>query len=393
MAGHVFISYSRRDGTYVRRLVDHLRSAGVEVWLDGDGIDYGDRWATVISERVDTSAVFVPVMSPASEGSEWVERELVRAQDGGRPIMPILLSGRPFFRLNATQFEDVTGDRMPQDRFVAKLRTLAPAADSAPQVPARPAPAVTPRRSRPSTPTTTAAPTAGRLGARLVCGLALALNLAAAIGLGVGHIPVGLSTAWLGAVLLGGTILALTGLRHFDHVFPGVWAVALGLVILLVTIVPPAPWPAPTSTGDIIARVIGGLVALLGLVSVWAEGLPLWVVFDGDDLIGLCLGGISVAAAVAVFMPRGTTEATVLVLFGMVLTVNLRATGRTRLLVGSAALVAAAGLLTDLLIGGWPGLSVLWPGIGTTLLATAAITRMITAPLGSGRSDPSQPSR
>lgn len=120
------MSYSRTDDVYVRRLVRHLRDHGVDVWLDGDGIDYGDRWATVIAEKVDSCAVFIPVMTPESERSEWVEREVARAQESHRPIMPLLLAGRPFFRLGATQFESVVGRRMPAERYVAALRSLAP---------------------------------------------------------------------------------------------------------------------------------------------------------------------------------------------------------------------------------------------------------------------------
>ena len=43
VAGFVFVSYSRRDPPYVKRLVDRLQQAGVPVWRDTEGIEYGDR--------------------------------------------------------------------------------------------------------------------------------------------------------------------------------------------------------------------------------------------------------------------------------------------------------------------------------------------------------------
>jgi hypothetical protein len=135
VARHAFISYSRSDGAYVQALAAHLRANGVEVWLD-DGIDVGSRWVDVIRGQVDTCAAFVLVMSPESERSTWVAREVERAEARNRPILPLLLAGQPFETLRSLQYETVTHAAMPSDRFVARLRTLtappAPRADLGP---------------------------------------------------------------------------------------------------------------------------------------------------------------------------------------------------------------------------------------------------------------------
>jgi hypothetical protein len=120
--GHVFISYSRDDQEYVDQLFSHLERAGLEPWIDRAGIDYGTRWAHVVSDAVDTCTAFIVVMTPEAEESEWVERELVRAQDGSKPILPLLLRGKTFFRVGNVHYEDVTGGQMPGDAFVARLR-------------------------------------------------------------------------------------------------------------------------------------------------------------------------------------------------------------------------------------------------------------------------------
>jgi len=120
VSGHVFVSYSRTDKPYVDRLVAHLGAAGIPVWVDHE-IDHGDRWASVIESQITTCAAFVPVMTPAAAGSEWVEREVQFAQQLAKPILPLLLSGRPFFRLGTTQHEDVTGGGMPTAKFIERL--------------------------------------------------------------------------------------------------------------------------------------------------------------------------------------------------------------------------------------------------------------------------------
>jgi hypothetical protein len=63
-------------------------------------------------------------MSPVADESVWVEREIRRAEILGKPILPILLAGEPFFRLADMQYEDVTGGQSPSSRFVAKLSAL-----------------------------------------------------------------------------------------------------------------------------------------------------------------------------------------------------------------------------------------------------------------------------
>jgi hypothetical protein len=77
--GHVFVSYSRQDAAYVTRLVEQLRQAGINVWVDEE-IESGDRWEHLIKEQVDACQIFLPVMSPDAENSPWVGREIARAE-------------------------------------------------------------------------------------------------------------------------------------------------------------------------------------------------------------------------------------------------------------------------------------------------------------------------
>jgi formylglycine-generating enzyme required for sulfatase activity len=136
MAKHVFISYAREDQTYTRELADHLRERGFDVWMD-DRIDFGDRWWRTIVRALRASAAFVVVMTPESEKSEWVEREVLLALRERRPIFPLLLRGEGFSILIDTQYADVTGGRMPPEEFYDRLRQALAVLEAPEPVPAR----------------------------------------------------------------------------------------------------------------------------------------------------------------------------------------------------------------------------------------------------------------
>jgi hypothetical protein len=127
MSRHAFVSYSRTDAAYVAQLIAWLADNGVAVWSDA-GIVYGSQWPAVVRDAVDQSGVVVVVMSPAAESSEWVDRELARAELKGLPVLPLLLAGDPLFRLGSTQYEDVRGGSMPREAFVRRVLALCDAA-------------------------------------------------------------------------------------------------------------------------------------------------------------------------------------------------------------------------------------------------------------------------
>lgn len=120
---YAFVSYARRDKDYVVDLVEHLQRMGVVVWIDTE-TDYGERWPKLVRDKVDGCAAFVVVMSAASDESAWVEREVIRAQQREKPILPLLLDGLPFFEVSTHQYDDVTDRRMPTRGYVSRLQHL-----------------------------------------------------------------------------------------------------------------------------------------------------------------------------------------------------------------------------------------------------------------------------
>ena len=142
MGNHIFISYSRKDQTYARKLADDLRKRGFEPWMD-DRIDFGDRWWQTIDRQIRTCAAFVVVMTPDSERSEWVEREVQLALREEKPILPLRLLGPGFSLLITKQHVDVAGERLPPADFYETLGQVASArrvSEPKPAPPARMAP-------------------------------------------------------------------------------------------------------------------------------------------------------------------------------------------------------------------------------------------------------------
>jgi Tol biopolymer transport system component len=85
----VFISYARKDFSFVVRLANDLKNAGFEVWYDVSGISGGSRWMDKIEEAIRNSDFLVVVLSPESVVSEWVDREFLFANKLRRKIIPL----------------------------------------------------------------------------------------------------------------------------------------------------------------------------------------------------------------------------------------------------------------------------------------------------------------
>ncbi len=63
----VFLSYASQDAETVRRIAEALREAGVEVWFDQNELVGGDAWDAKIRKQIAECALFVPVISAATQ--------------------------------------------------------------------------------------------------------------------------------------------------------------------------------------------------------------------------------------------------------------------------------------------------------------------------------------
>ncbi len=63
----VFLSYASQDADGARRLCDALRAHGVEVWFDQNELVGGDAWDAKIRKQIAECALFVPIISAATQ--------------------------------------------------------------------------------------------------------------------------------------------------------------------------------------------------------------------------------------------------------------------------------------------------------------------------------------
>ncbi|MEO0561824.1 MAG: TIR domain-containing protein, partial [Chloroflexota bacterium] len=86
----VMISYSRRDGDFVRRLHAGLQERGRDVWVDWQDIPLSADWWQEIAEAIEASNTFVFVVSPDSMGSPICNLEIAHARENNKRLIPIL---------------------------------------------------------------------------------------------------------------------------------------------------------------------------------------------------------------------------------------------------------------------------------------------------------------
>jgi WD40 repeat protein len=86
----VFISYSRRNKAFVRKLNAALDEAGLDAWVDWDGIPLTVDWMKEITNSIVSSDAFLFVMSPDSLSSDYCLKELELALEGNKKIIPVV---------------------------------------------------------------------------------------------------------------------------------------------------------------------------------------------------------------------------------------------------------------------------------------------------------------
>jgi WD40 repeat protein len=87
----LFVSYSRVDEAFVRRLAAELESRGKDVWVDRDDIRKGADWHATMLAGIEAAKVVVPVLSPDFAASEVCAEEVAYAVDHNKRLVPILL--------------------------------------------------------------------------------------------------------------------------------------------------------------------------------------------------------------------------------------------------------------------------------------------------------------
>ena len=86
----IFISYSRKDKVFVRKLNDAIDAAGIEAWVDWEGIPLSSDWMAEIAAAINAGDAFVFVISPDSLRSKICMQELELGIKNNKKIVPVL---------------------------------------------------------------------------------------------------------------------------------------------------------------------------------------------------------------------------------------------------------------------------------------------------------------
>jgi WD40 repeat protein len=86
----VFISYSRKDKEFVRRLHAALKGHGIDAWVDWEDIPLTADWQQEVYAGIDAAETFVAVLSPDALFSEVCLLELQHATRYNKRIIPIV---------------------------------------------------------------------------------------------------------------------------------------------------------------------------------------------------------------------------------------------------------------------------------------------------------------
>src|SRR5512146_992100 len=89
-----FMSYSREDANLQRKIIAALRGRGINVWVDVENLIPGSpAWEREIERSIRTAAGIIVLLSPHSNNSEWVRREISFAEQNEKRIFPVLIAG------------------------------------------------------------------------------------------------------------------------------------------------------------------------------------------------------------------------------------------------------------------------------------------------------------
>jgi len=91
---HFFISYSRADTSQKQNIIKQLRARGVNLWVDIENLIPGTpAWEREIERAIRSAKGIIVLLSPDSNNSEWVRREISFAEQHEKRIFPVLIEG------------------------------------------------------------------------------------------------------------------------------------------------------------------------------------------------------------------------------------------------------------------------------------------------------------
>lgn len=124
MGNHIFFSYSRKDATIARKLVQLLRGQEIEVWQDVSAIEGGQDYMNRIFNDISTASALVLLWSAQSKDSKWVEDEINHALADRKPVIPLCIDGTPLPNSLKTRQHIQIDPADPQKMLDVILKTI-----------------------------------------------------------------------------------------------------------------------------------------------------------------------------------------------------------------------------------------------------------------------------
>lgn len=143
-SGAVFLSYASQDVEPASRIRDALQAAGIEVWFDQAELRGGDTWDAAIRKQIKSCALFIPIISRATNARhegyfrlEWklaVDRSHLMSS-GKAFLLPVAIDDAGDEHV-PDKFREVQWTRLPDGHappaFVERIaRLLSPTSDAA----------------------------------------------------------------------------------------------------------------------------------------------------------------------------------------------------------------------------------------------------------------------
>jgi len=87
----IFVSYSRKDTEFARKLTESFKSKDLDAWVDWQDIPPSVDWMKEIEKGIEEADLFVFLVSPDSIASEICAEELAHGVLNGKRVIPVIV--------------------------------------------------------------------------------------------------------------------------------------------------------------------------------------------------------------------------------------------------------------------------------------------------------------
>lgn len=126
----VFISYKSEDFANAQWLRSVLETNGISCWMAPASIPGGSNYAKEIPQAIENCRVFVVVLTRKCQESIWVPKELDRALNCKKPVMPFVLENCDltddfnFYLSNVQRYQAYQNKVAAAEQMLADIRAL-----------------------------------------------------------------------------------------------------------------------------------------------------------------------------------------------------------------------------------------------------------------------------